>query len=132
MFLVISECGKKKWNVRLFVWCAGIAVYGRLLVVSVRLLIVCSLCGDLLVVYGRLWSLSVLKTTIFQYNSFYTVQCVYLFGVRISVFDFWLCLLHSSVLRVELTLTEHTKFVNNHRRNCTRKPESQNRWWVRQ
>ena len=38
------------------VWCAGVAVCRRLLVVSIGLLAVCS---RLLVVYGRLWLLAV-------------------------------------------------------------------------
>ena len=79
VFLVITRCGKKKRNMRLLVWCAGVAVYGCLLVVSVCLLVVCSrllvvsvrflavcggllvVCGCLRVICGRLSSLPVLK-----------------------------------------------------------------------
>ena len=64
------------YRVRELVWCAGVAVYNCLLVVSVRLLVFCShlfvvcgrlcsfagglwsfvmVCGGLLVVCGRLW-----------------------------------------------------------------------------
>ena len=40
-------------NVKFLVWCAGVAVCGRLLVAGVRLLVVCS---RMLVVCGSLWS----------------------------------------------------------------------------
>ena len=50
VFLVITGYRKKKRNVRFLVWCAGVVVCGRLLVVS--LLVVFS---RLLVVCGRLW-----------------------------------------------------------------------------
>ena len=67
VFLVITGCAKKKWNVKFLVWCAGVDVCGRLLVVVVRFLVVCShllvvcnlfwsFAGRLLMVCGRLWS----------------------------------------------------------------------------
>ena len=58
VFLVISQCQKRKRNVRFLAWCAGVATCVYLLVVSVHLLVVCSLllvvCGSLLVVCGHL------------------------------------------------------------------------------
>ena len=54
VFLVITACWKKKRNVRFLDRCAGVAVCGRLLVVSVPLMLVCS----------RLWSLPVLVSTV--------------------------------------------------------------------
>ena len=60
--LVITGCRKKKQNIRFSVWCAGVAICGCLLVVTIRLLVVCSrlscllvVCGSLLVVCGCLW-----------------------------------------------------------------------------
>ena len=54
VFLVINACGKKKRNVRFLDRCAGVAVCGRSLVVSVPLMLVGS----------RLWSLPVLVSTV--------------------------------------------------------------------
>ena len=42
VFLVITGCRKKKQNVRFSVWCAGVVICGCLLVVTIRLLVVCS------------------------------------------------------------------------------------------
>ena len=53
VFLVITGWGEKKQNVRFLISCAGVAVCGRLLVVSVCLLLICS---RILLVCGHLWS----------------------------------------------------------------------------
>ena len=53
VFFVITGCGKKKWNVRFLVWCVGVAVCDRLVLVSVRLLVVCSRLWWFLVVCVR-------------------------------------------------------------------------------
>ena len=57
VFLVITGCGKKKRNVKFLIFCAEVVVCGRLLIVSVSLMVVCS---RLLLACGGLWSLSVL------------------------------------------------------------------------
>ena len=58
MVLVITGCGKKKRNVSVLVWCGGVDVCSRLLVICGPLLVVCGcllvVCGRLLVVCGRL------------------------------------------------------------------------------
>ena len=54
LWRVLTGCWKKKQNIRFLVWCAGVTVCGRLLIVNVRLLLV---CGRLLVVWDRMWSL---------------------------------------------------------------------------
>ena len=52
VFLIITGYWKKTRNVRFLVSCAGLAVCGHLLVVSVPLLVV---CGRFLVACGHLW-----------------------------------------------------------------------------
>ena len=77
--LVITGCEKKR-NVRLLVWCAGVAICVCLVVVCVHLLVVCGgfwsfavvlwwfvlVCWWFVVVCSRLWSWPVLVTTLRQ------------------------------------------------------------------